>query len=372
MANIFVNGLNLSIGGGKNILENYIKQLFDNNLTNNYYVLTPDYEKYNCFSKKNLIFVDVENIYKNNIFFLLLYFFKYPQLLRDLKIDLVFNFGDVIIPTNISQIYFFDWAYAVYDSKNIWRNMDFKNYIIRKMKVFLISRYIKKVELIFVQTKNIRDRLKSKFQTDKIELVPTPIGLDLSAKKHDFLFNLPKNNVLFLYPASYSAHKNFNIILEVGKLIKFANLPFIIILTLNPQKATNFIKEIQFNNLQSIFNIGPTKLNDMPNLYRQCDALLFPSLLESYGLPLVEAMALKKPILTSDLDFAHSLCNDVAFYFDPMNANSILDVMKSFSENKLVLNDKIKAGSVLAKSVPDWSEVFIKFEKKINLILKKY
>ena len=57
--------------------------------------------------------------------------------------------------------------------------------------------------------------------------------------------------------------------------------------------------------------------------YAAADALVFPSLNESYGLPLVEALLLDLPIVVSDLPFARTLCGDDAFYFDPRDPQSL-------------------------------------------------
>lgn len=57
--------------------------------------------------------------------------------------------------------------------------------------------------------------------------------------------------------------------------------------------------------------------------YQACDGLVFPSLEESYGLPLVEAMFLGLPILAADLPYAHALCGNGAIYFDPHDSVSL-------------------------------------------------
>ncbi|HST35287.1 MAG TPA: glycosyltransferase [Allosphingosinicella sp.] len=57
--------------------------------------------------------------------------------------------------------------------------------------------------------------------------------------------------------------------------------------------------------------------------YAEADALVFPSLAESYGLPLVEAMYLGLPIVCADRPYARSLCGDDALYFDPRSTESL-------------------------------------------------
>jgi len=369
MANIFVNALNSSIGGGKNILDNYLYQLTKIDSCHDYFILTPDYEKYRSFSRDNMQILEINKLYKNQFWFLLLYYYKYPQIIQNQRIDVIVNFGDVIIPSKIPQIYFFDWAYAVYDSKSIWREMDYKNFLIRKTKVLLIKRYIQDVHLILAQTVNIKERLIAKLNAQNVKVLPTPIGLNASLKNDSKDFGLPKGRILFLYPASFSVHKNFNIVLKVGELIDSNDLPFTVVLTLKRNEQTDFFRQIE--NIKSIINVSSVNLDDIPSLYNQCDALFFPSLLESYGLPLVEAMSLEKPILVSDLDFSRAVCGANAFYFDPCSANSIVEVMKSFNISQEKLKKKLKAGKQIADSIPDWAEVAAIFEKEIYFILNR-
>ena len=70
--------------------------------------------------------------------------------------------------------------------------------------------------------------------------------------------------------------------------------------------------------------------------YEKADALIFPSLLESYGLPLVEAMVIGIPIIAADLPYARGLCGDEGIYFNPASSESLIDGCK---ELKTRLND---------------------------------
>ena len=77
--------------------------------------------------------------------------------------------------------------------------------------------------------------------------------------------------------------------------------------------------------------------------YEKADALIFPSVLESYGLPLVEAMVIGMPIVAADLPYARGLCGDEGIYFDPASADSLVESCKD-------LKARLKAGWR-----PDWS-----------------
>ena len=64
-------------------------------------------------------------------------------------------------------------------------------------------------------------------------------------------------------------------------------------------------------------------------LYKQSAALIFPSFIESYGLPLVEARYYKLPVIASELDYVRDILDPVET-FDPRSAKSISRSVKRF------------------------------------------
>jgi glycosyltransferase involved in cell wall biosynthesis len=368
MQNVLINTLNSKIGGGKNILDNFILQLSQTKLQYKYYILTPAYENYKHYVKENLIVVDIADFYKKNVLFFILYFIKFPSLLRIYKIDLIFNFGDILIPTNKKQIYFFDWAYAVYSDSYIWSKMSFTDYIQRKTKVFLIKKHIKSAKLVIAQTQNMEKRLKDNMNVQNIKIIPTPVPVN-SSQDNNRDFELPAGKFKYLFPASFSSHKNFEIIIPLAEKIKEHNLPFIIVLTIDETVATNYIAVIRAKKLNAIINLGKLPGSDMKVLYKQCDVVLLPTLLESYGLPYVEAMSYEKPILTSDLDFAHDICGDVAYYFNPFDADSVLTEMQKVFSNDEQRMSRIKKGKLKMQNLPDWETVVKQFQQEIDTVI---
>jgi glycosyltransferase involved in cell wall biosynthesis len=265
MANILVNGFKANAGGGKMILINFIKHLEDINLNHIYFILTPDGKDYINVKSEKIVFVNLPLWCKKNSLFIFFYFFKLPKLLKSLKIDLIFNFGDVIIPGRIRQIYFFDWAYAVYNESYIWSKMPLNEKIKRKIKVALIRAYIGKVSLVLTQTKNIERRLI---------VIPTPVGIKPERCEREF-YKITKTYNL-LYPASFSPHKNHRILIDVAKLIASRKLNIVIYLTIDNEE---FINEIYKHNLSTILiNMGTLNNHQMNCAYQDCDAIIMPTL----------------------------------------------------------------------------------------------
>lgn len=68
---------------------------------------------------------------------------------------------------------------------------------------------------------------------------------------------------------------------------------------------------------ERVIHIGHIPLDEMPGLLRGAEALVFPSLFEGFGLPLLEAMACGTPVAASDRGAIAEVAGDAALLFDP-------------------------------------------------------
>jgi glycosyltransferase involved in cell wall biosynthesis len=71
--------------------------------------------------------------------------------------------------------------------------------------------------------------------------------------------------------------------------------------------------------------------------YARAKALVMPSLVETIGLPLIEAMQSDLPVLVADRPYAREVCGAAALYFDPNDRQSFCDALRRLcSEPALV------------------------------------
>lgn len=69
--------------------------------------------------------------------------------------------------------------------------------------------------------------------------------------------------------------------------------------------------------------LGFAPLTDLPALYAGAEMLVFPSLVEGFGIPMVEAMACGCPVAASNTSSMPEISGDAAIYFDPLDITSI-------------------------------------------------
>lgn len=364
--NIFINGVSSKIGGGKNILDNYILTLKETEKNNNhYYFLTPSAKLYTNYESDKIQIIDVPNWLKNNSVFFLLYFIVIPRILRKYKIDRIINFADIIIPTKVKQIYFFDWPYAVYENSYLWVGMKLTDFFIRKTKIFLIANFISSVDIVICQTGTIKRRLKERYNIKNILVAPTPVNF---LGKETGEITIRTNKVKLFYPANDSTHKNHKFVLQFIEKIQEQELPYVVVLTLDSEAFRAIYGNLAISSQQFVINLGRLRLEDMPSVYKNIDYLFFPSLLETYGIPYIEAMYFGKPILTSELDFAKDICGDAAMYFDPLDPNTAIEQLKFLDSNQYKKENMETAAAQNLKRIPTWAQTISRFENIVENI----
>ena len=88
--------------------------------------------------------------------------------------------------------------------------------------------------------------------------------------------------------------------------------------------------------------LGYVPDQDLPGLYSEAEAFVFPSLFEGFGLPILEAQASGCPVLTSNLSSMSEVAGKGAVYVNPYSVESIIEGMKSLQStaNRLQLIKK--------------------------------
>ena len=84
-------------------------------------------------------------------------------------------------------------------------------------------------------------------------------------------------------------------------------------------------------------------------LYKQASFFVLPTVLETFGLPFVEAMACGTPVICVETEFARELCEDAAIYVLPDNIRSLADAMVTIVDKPEVSKRMRQSGLGRAK-----------------------
>lgn len=360
MNKILINGISAKSGGGRSILTNLLNTISSRKINFEFIVIVPQNHGYEKFSTENIAIVEFSTLHYNVLKQLYFYNFWIKKFIKENNISLVFNLADVIIPLNRKQLFLFDWSYATYPESIVWKRMGLFERYYKKFKLHLFKKRVKYLSVLYAQTNSIKSRLNEFFQIENIGIIPNAVSIDNLSGGVFKDFNLPKNRINFLCLSKYYIHKNIESFIPLAKIIKKEDLPFTIILTINQDQHKNaklLIDQIEKENLQDILiNVDEVEMQNVPSLYDQTDALLLPTLLESFSGTYIEAMYHKKPIFTSNYDFAIDVCGDSAIYFDPLNTLDILKAMKQIQDEALV-REKVLMATERLNEFPSWKQV---------------
>lgn len=352
---ILINCSNIQIGGGIQVALSFI------------------YETINFYDNEYCIIAHEKVYFQINIKdFLANYkFIKYNYKLskhsnhclneieKEYKPDIVFSiFGPTYWTPKSPHLMGFARGHTIFPNSLYRKKLNFKNRVLFDIKNKILMYYTKKNSSNFVvETESAQQGLRAFLPSSKkVFYVPNTYSTvydSPSLWKTVDLPNKEKNEFWFVYICANYPHKNIQILPEVvSYLSKLApNHKYKIILSINENELVLSEKQKQ----HFIF-LGSLEVNQCPLIYKVADALLMPSLIETFSASYLEAMKMNCPILTSDLEFAHDICKEAATYFDPLKPKDIAVKILQLVSDNILRGELIHKGSERLLNFPTAKE----------------
>ncbi|MGG0283589.1 glycosyltransferase [Peribacillus butanolivorans] len=267
-----------------------------------------------------------------------------PKLVKQYKVDKVFSLQNITIPrVNCEQILyvhqplpFVDYKFSFKDNRLFWvyQNIIGKN----------IINSINKSQWVIVQTEWMRQAVIEKAKVDslKVEIIPPTINLEV--KKY-FGPN-DKSLSTFFYPASGAEYKNHQVIVDASKkLKKLGKINHEVIFTLNGDENNhirNLYRLVHEEQLPIRFEGNKTR-NEVFDLYTK-SILIFPSYIETFGLPMLEARMHKGIILAAETPFALEILKgyENVKYFEASNSKELCVLMQQYINKKVLYKPQLE------------------------------
>jgi len=234
-------------------------------------------------------------------------------------------FGDIPLKCKSSQTVFVQTPLLIRGSST-GRQLGAIKYRIAR---WLFRRNIRYVSNFIVQTEAMKSSLIESYPETKgrIHIIaqPAPDWLIVSQLKRTKFYSKIGSGLRLFYPAAAYPHKNHKLLSEINHLTNWpiSELTLTIPDNLNPNRSIPWLRCRDKFETEAVLNA-----------YRNTDALLFLSLSESFGFPLVEAMWVGLPIICPDLPYARTLCGDQAIYFDPHSVTSLHTAIKELNTRR--------------------------------------
>lgn len=168
----------------------------------------------------------------------------------------------------------------------------------------------------------------------------------------------------FLYATSSNSHKNIECLCEATRLLQewMPDAKFKVYLTVkgNENAYAKWLYKHWGKNIPSLQFVGFLSREQLHGYYDSCDCLVFPSKLETWGLPITEFAVLGKPMLLSDLPYAHETakgCKGVAF-FNPDQPKELAEKMGKLIQGEQSFLTNIEKTEVKNPKAESWEALF--------------
>jgi glycosyltransferase involved in cell wall biosynthesis len=112
---------------------------------------------------------------------------------------------------------------------------------------------------------------------------------------------------------------------------------------------------------QHVRSLGYVPDEDMPGIYAASEALVFPSLAEGFGLPIIEAMACGTPVIVSGVSCLPEVAGDAALIIDPNDPADIARAMELILEPNL--HEELKHKGLQRARIFTWKNAALETDK---------
>lgn len=373
--NIIISGVNLFEGGPLSILIDCLKFVNSSRYLEEFKFIALVHKK-ELFAKSdypNIDFIEFPKSRASYLYRLYYEYFYFKTLAKEHEIFFWFSLHD--ITPNIGNI-----GQAVYcHNPSPFNTLNFKDlyiepihFIFRLFYKYLYKINIKKNKYVIVQQLWIKNRFKEMFNLDEKKIItalPNVSKIDNTYldKSHNKINSKQSTEKKFFFPTLSRPFKNIEVICEAVQLMiekKYTNFKVIITVDGSENKyAKSIIKK--YKNLQNVDFKGLIKREEVYKLYSECDGLIFPSKLETWGLPISEFKQFNKPIFVSDLPYAKETVGNYEYvnFFNPNKPAQLSQLLINAIENKLVF-DKTQEIVYSEPFVNGWNDLFEKLLKE--------
>jgi glycosyltransferase involved in cell wall biosynthesis len=325
---VLINGIHAKSGGGVTYLKNILPILAeDSELEIHLFIHQDQFELFDIIDER--IRVHLLD-FRNGFFFNLVWEqFALPVLAKVMSVDVTVspaNYGPLIAPAQIIMLRN-SLAVAGKETRPIkrlyWAGLTIMTALslLTCRRAIAVSNYARNA-LTFGISQRLQKKVSVIYHGVRETFGPPshePRGRYLLAVSDIYV---QKNLHTLIYALAEIRRKNPDVILKLaGKAIDRGYL----LELQNAIRGEKLEAAVEF--------LGEMNPDQLLDLYQNCLAFVFPSTVETFGNPLVEAMACGAPIVSSNTAAMPEILGDAAIYFDPLNSQDIATKINEILDN---------------------------------------
>jgi glycosyltransferase involved in cell wall biosynthesis len=183
-----------------------------------------------------------------------------------------------------------------------------------------------------------RQSLLAQYDTiapEQTAVIPIAVHGRLEKLHNDRPLRYP--NPFLFYPANFWPHKNHRMLLTAYNTLrhKRPQLKLDLVFTGAPSKEVEQLKSAaaRMNLSDHIYFLDFLSDLALSAVYQSCWAVIYPSLYEGFGIPLLEAFFFNKPLLCSNVTSLPEVAGDAAVYFNPRKPAEIIQAIETLLDD---------------------------------------
>lgn len=201
------------------------------------------------------------------------------------------------------------------------------------LRRWLVARSVGAADCVMTPTAAMRDDLARYVNVAPERAVVNPYGVPRE-RVGTPQAREASGRLRILWVSHYADHKNLATLLRAAEILR-KEMEFELVLTLDAALRNGQhtpMPDVEREMLARLGGVvrltGVRSYDETWQLYREANVFVFPSLCESFGHPLVEAMASGLPIVASDIPVHREICGDAATYFPVMDAGVLAGALR--------------------------------------------
>lgn len=383
---IAFNMVSLHTGGGNRIAKNLLLSL-ENHPEHEYLIIIPVDKGFDyILEKSRLPFTVIRKPHRKTSFLSRLWFdnVQLPRYIRTFNADVLISLTNIstFFPP-IPHILLFHHPHFVYPESAYYRIIGKSEKFRKNLEKICFRMTLRGSTITVVQTPVSKERLIKYYapyiKPEAVRVIPHSAIPITPEPARSFTYSYDKNTFYLFSPTRYYPHKNLELLEKIAqKLIdmNISGIKFLITLeAAHDIRGARFLKRISRPPISEYFdNLGFIPTECLEDIYRHSQAVIVQSLLESQSFSYLEALHFHKPILTTDMDFAHVVCGPAARYFSPEDSEAWAEGIAELKKNPLKLKEMKRVSAARAEEYLVTSEevcqAYLQLAEEVRLLSK--
>jgi len=211
---------------------------------------------------------------------------------------------------------------------------------VRAWRRLMYDESARRADVVITDSEHAASRIEHHLGIDRSRIVVSHLGVDhqlftpaTAASDQQTLRALGIAAPFLYYPASLAPHKNHATLLRALQMLDGRHL---VLTGPHSGRLAELEAEAQARGVRDrVHHLGMVDTAVLPVLYRNAECLVFPSLYEGFGVPIVEAMACGCAIACSNRGAPAEIAGGAAYPFDPESPEAIAHAVRSLDDPEL-------------------------------------